>query len=541
MHPEKNVFAATGQGATDVMTRRILRHTALLLCLSLVFVSMSLQAARTARSPGIYIPPLKTSQADELTATRWDVTATGGHMQVNAPADEAWAALEQTLAGFGIKPLQRDVAVRAWLTDWVVWKYDSKTGTGQSKPGFSFTGKNLERHRFRFTVKTGDAADTAIIMATDHTRQEQVDIAPDSTYAWLEWQARDVQQAAADTFLRRLQIALESALATRFVVREELTSDADGGTVIIESEAETDADVVLITLPQGGEQPLQAMEPVVIPDQPSVAVTVVAPPAESAATPKESPPVVKETDTMASTEPQSRPTPVASKPAGDTPAPAIAPEPPATESPSSTPADRRSLTAAKPASEIPAPAPPAAETPPSTAAAVKPTTAPEPSAAETPSSTAAAVKPSAPVRPAANGLLVKAAPDVAWQALQRSLQDLEIGRASGDDRQYLLTTDWIEGDYDRKNRVLVMRLKDEPLWAFSLSGNRGLERHRFQLVIVPANQGTQSIIYAYHTGSQEQIDQTPDSSQTLLSWVDRETSPEVALAFLRKLRIIIPQ
>jgi len=494
-----------------MMATRILRHTAFLLCLSVVFVSTSLQAGRPARSPGIYIPPLKTSQADELTATRWVASGKGGHMQVSAPADEAWAALEQALAGFGVKPLERHVAAREWLTDWVVWKYNSKTGTGQSKPGLSIAGTTLERHQFRFTVRAGDAANTAIIMAADQTRQEQVDIAPDSTYAWLEWQARDVQQAAADTFLRRLQIALESALATRFVVREELTSDADGGTVIIESAAETDADVVLITLPQGGEQPVQAVEPAVIPDQPSVAETVVAPPAESAVTLKEPAPVIKKTDTMASTEPQGKPSPAASIPASETPAPAIAPKPPVAERPSSTVAE------------------------------VKPTTAPEPPATERSSSTVAKVKPAPAVRPAANGLLVKAAPEVAWQALQRSLQDLEIERASGDDRQRMLMTDWIEADYDRKNQLLVTRSKEGPLWAFNLGGNRGIERHRFQLVLIPANQGTRSIIYAYHTGVQEQIDQTPDSEQTLLSWVDRETSPEVALAFLRKLRIIIPQ
>jgi len=182
-------FPGHDSGAIDMMATRILRHTAFLLCLSVVFVSTSLQAGRPARSPGIYIPPLKTSQADELTATRWVASGKGGHMQVSAPADEAWAALEQALAGFGVKPLERHVAAREWLTDWVVWKYNSKTGTGQSKPGLSIAGSTLERHQFRFAVQAGDAANTAIIMVTDQTRQEEVDIAPDSTYAWLEWQA----------------------------------------------------------------------------------------------------------------------------------------------------------------------------------------------------------------------------------------------------------------------------------------------------------------------------------------------------------------
>ena len=70
-------------------------------------------------------------------------------------------------------------------------------------------------------------------------------------------------------------------------------------------------------------------------------------------------------------------------------------------------------------------------------------------------------------------------------------------------------------DYDGKNQLLVMQSKDKPLWAFSLFG-KGIERHRFQLVMVPANEGTRSIVYAYHTGYQEQVDLTPDSEQTLL-------------------------
>ena len=531
-----------------MMARRFLRHTAILLCLSVVFVTMSVQAGRAARSPGIYIPPLKTSQADELTATRWVASGTGGHMQVSAPADEAWAALEQALAGFGIKPLERDVAAREWLTDWVVWKYDSKTGTGQSKPGFSIVGKSLERHRFRFAVKSVDAADTAIITVTDHNRQEEVDITPDSIYSWLEWQARETQQGAADTFLRRLQIAFESALATRFVVEEELTTDADGGTVIIESAAEADADVVLITIPQGEEQPVQVVEPAIIPDQPSVAETVVAPPAESAAILQAPVPVIQAPDTAATLKepapvmqaPDTVATPKEPEPVMQAPDTAATPKEPA-------PVIQAPDTVATPKEPVPviqAPAMAASTEPATTKAASEtpaPAMAPAPPATESPSTTVAAVKPATTVRPAANGLLVKAAPTVAWQALQRSLQDMEIGRASGDDRQYLLTTDWIEADYNRKNQVLVMRSKDQPLWAFNLWGNRGIERHRFQLVLVPANQGTRSIIYAYHIGGQEQVDQTPDSSQTLLSWEEQQTSPAVALAFLRKLRIIIPQ
>jgi hypothetical protein len=132
-----------------------------------------------------------------------------------------------------------------------------------------------------------------------------------------------------------------------------------------------------------------------------------------------------------------------------------------------------------------------------------------------------------------------AAPDATWAALLQSLNDLDIAAEQIDESRHALLTGWVDANYDSKNQLLVMQSKDKPLWAFNLFG-KGIERHRFQLVMVPANEGSRSIVYAYHVNAQEQVDLTPDSSQTLLSWVDRETSPDVALALLRKLRIIIP-
>lgn len=162
------------------------------------------------------------------------------------------------------------------------------------------------------------------------------------------------------------------------------------------------------------------------------------------------------------------------------------------------------------------------------------------SGAEDTPRTVAVIKPEAAAQPDTRGLLVRASPAIAWPALLQSLDDLEITREHEDDRQHLLTTGWIDADYDDKNQLLVMRSKEGPEWAFNIFG-KGIERHRFQLIMVPANEGERTIIYAYHTASQEQVDKTPDSSQTVLDWEDRKTDPDVAVALLRRLRILIPQ
>ena len=188
----------------------------------------------------------------------------GAYLEVRASREGAWQALEQALANLGIKALRKDPAAGEWLTDWVVWKYDKETGKAQSKPGFSLKKQSLERHRFLFTLKAGDSADRVRIVATDTTRQREVDITPDSEYSWMEWKDRDPQQEAADTFLQRLQLPIESALATRFVVSREIVSGKDGVAVVAETDSRTDADVELITFPQAAvaakTQPVQVMQ-----------------------------------------------------------------------------------------------------------------------------------------------------------------------------------------------------------------------------------------------------------------------------------------
>lgn len=152
-----------------------------------------------------------------------------------------------------------------------------------------------------------------------------------------------------------------------------------------------------------------------------------------------------------------------------------------------------------------------------------------------PAPQAATVQP-APVAVAGNTLLLDAPPARAWEALLRALQDAKVELQTIDRSQLLVTTDWVDARYDRKNHQLVFRSNEPSRWAFDLRGH-GAQRHRFQLLLIPAGQG-RSLLRAYHVGFQEEVDLTPDSSQTLLQWEDRRTDPAIAAAFLRYLRIV---
>lgn len=475
-----------------------------------VIISVStLHAARPDRSPGIYIPEQKNAHSTAFTRTRWVETTTGGSLEVTADPNDAWEALDQALSSFGIKAVDKDTGKREWLTDWVVWKYDSKTGAARSKPGFGFGSRSLERHRFLFQVSPGQSPGHSVIVAQDSQREREVDLNPDSEYSWLEWKPRDPQQQAADSFLKRLQLPVESALNTRFVGSAEITRTSTGDTVVVEDTADTRADVVLIRTP--------------VPEAELATPAAVLTPSVKAVIPD---PLPGSESAAARIQGQKKPdVPAASlserQPETPTPQPTIQPMEVAPLEPT---LQHEALVTTK---EVPH-----AESP------VKPAVT-EPVVQATAKARPEAVKPDTPVGSAPNGLLVRASPAVTWQALLKSLHDQEITLDSEDAEQHLLTTAWIDANYDRKNQLLVMQSKEGPVWGFGLFG-KGIERHRFQVVVVPANQGTRSIIYAYHTGSQEQIDSTPDSSQTLLAWEDRDTSPDVALAFLRQLRIVIP-
>lgn len=513
---------------------RVCRFT--LLLVASVLLLPAVQAKSPDRSPGIYIPVLKNARVDDLTATRWVENAAGGYMEVLSGAGEAWSALDQTLTSLGVRPVKKDAESNQWLTDWVVWKYDKKKDTGRSKPGFSFSGRTLERHQFLFTVKPGNNREHAVIVAVDTKREKEVDLTPDSEYSWLEWKPGNLQQGAADTFLKRLQLPIESALVTEFVVTEEVTRTTAGDLVVTETPADTSADVVLIAIPEIGVTSLQPQTPE---PTPAASGDPILEPKPAEARENESPQPAKTAQVPADIAIPAERTmleqPSVPKPRS---AEQVTKKPEPVEIKVVNNLQRPHVTQqaqTMPVEETRTPQPP------ERSEVKQPSAAPVASAAATtaPAHAKSVIQPDTPVTPVANGLLVRASPAVAWPALLQALHDLEIPIDREDGQQHLLTTGWVNANYDEKNHQLVLQSKEGPRWAFNMFG-KGIERQQFQIVMVPANQGARSIIYAYNTGYQQQIDQTPDSSQTLLAWEDRDTSPDVALAFLRKLRIVIP-
>lgn len=185
--------------------------------------------------------------------------------------------------------------------------------------------------------------------------------------------------------------------------------------------------------------------------------------------------------------------------------------------------------------EVPAaPAPPVsgAESPPPAAPGVGPV-APPPTAERSPVAT-----PPVAGQLRGGGLLVSAPAASVWRALQNTLQGMQIDVASSDERQRLVRTDWVLAHYDPKNQRLYLQSNESGRWAFDWRG-RGRQRHRFQFIVIPVGDGSQAMIYAYHTDFQEKVDRTPDSSQTLLAWEDRKPDPRIAAALLRQLRIVV--
>ncbi|VAW78755.1 hypothetical protein MNBD_GAMMA15-1193 [hydrothermal vent metagenome] len=134
------------------------------------------------------------------------------------------------------------------------------------------------------------------------------------------------------------------------------------------------------------------------------------------------------------------------------------------------------------------------------------------------------------------GLLASFPLEKTWDALLHALQELNIDTETVDRTQRVIVTRWIDANYDAKNQQLQFGSTGDSGWAFNWSG-AGPQHHRFKLTVTDAGEG-KTLVRARHTASQERVDQTPDSSQTLLVWENRETNPDVATAFLRRLRII---
>jgi len=433
-----------------------------------VFACTSPQPGRSHRSPGTYIPELKNYHPDEFTRTRWVSAANGAYLEIHAGRDDAWNALAQALGNLGIKSLGQVPAAGEWQTDWVVWKYDNKTGKAHSKPGFGLGGQKLERHRFLFTVTPGASTDSAKIVAIDTLRQREVDIAPDSQYSWLEWKQRNPQQQAADTFLQRLQLPIESALATEFVVSDEINRTGSNP-VIVDTVADTRPDVVLVTTPEVGVTaavPLQTHEPPRAEiEKPASGIATVASdeatrqPEPVEADAEKSPSHVKAVREPVTAATAGKPTPdivLHSKPQ-PVEKPAQQPEPVGT----GTTKSRQGVqspqeTAITPPQATPAEAPGSSHTHeqpvtkeavPATAGSLVAVAITQP---ESPVHPHKATQPETPVAPAANGLLVRAAPERAWPALLQSLESLEIAIDNIDERQHFLLTGWVGANYDSR-------------------------------------------------------------------------------------------
>lgn len=396
----------------------------LLLCLCVCLVPFTSQGAK--REPAAVVVPDVPPLPENVLQTRLVSAPNGAQLVLPSKPDQPRALLKHALSRLGISVTGAGSADQPFLTGWIRWIYNPKSGRGGSRGHGNFFSRLNERHRFRFIVSTRST--DAVIKVEDAVHQREVDITPDSTYSWLKWKDYEPQPGAALTFLRRLQGDIESAMSSQ----------------------------------------------------------VMALPSEDTA---------------------SRPVAAAPRLPGSRLSPA-----------DKTPAAPAEATGAKAKRYAPsAPVIPVVPT-------AKVQLSPQSRGTSIPA-------------PAANSgaLFVRADIGRTWRSLLKALSSLGISIKSADPQQHLISTDWIEANYSKKNHRLHLQSTGEGDWAFSFTGH-GRQRHRFQLMVVPAAGG--SLVYAYHTGFQEQYDKTPDSSQTLLGWRDRRTDPQVATAFIRRLRLI---
>jgi len=429
--------------------------------------------------------------------TRLDRNDSGADLTLPLDASETWQLLNRVLTDLGIKPKQQDAQRQLLLTDWVLWIWDPSLETGRSKPPLKALTRTYERHRFEFSVSTAEVNTGALIHISDAVRQREVDITPDSEYTWLQWQDAPVQADAAWSFMRRLQGNFESALSSR------LMPSTVASPRIIE--------------PVRTPEPAQQVTPVApkAPAPASVPVTVIVEPARMLPVPVPAP---------------VPPQPVAKQRIS---------KPSQTESPA---VELPQVVAEEPArvANPPLPVPPPTVEPQPTPVEPAPARPDKPQTASMPPPADANIQPVPAPTVVQGGLLVDGGLDATWQALLTAIDALGIKLQSSDPVQHMLTTQWIDARYDKKNQQFAMESKTEERWAFDLWG-KGQQRHRFQLILIPADGGARTMVYAYHTGFQVETDQTPDSSQTLLYWKDHKTEPAIAMAFLRRLQLVVRQ
>jgi len=419
--------------------------------------------------------------------TRLNRNESGADLNVPLDAGETWELLIRVLADLGIKPQQQDAQRQHLLSGWILWVWDPALKTGRSKPPLKVLSRTYERHRFDFSVSTAVANSGAVVHISDNTRQMEVDITPDSAYSWLDWRDAETQTDAAWSFMRRLQGNFESALSSRLVP--------------------SGVAVPRIIEPARSSMPIRKAPPVAAP-APAVIVEPVR--RLPAPVPVPSQPVTQQNSDKRS----ERRTPtvefrqsvdkvstgVVNTPPPTVPNPTV--EPQSAEQTQTGPKNTQSMATAPPRS-------------------VAVQSASEPLAVQ-------------------GGLLVDGEPGASWRALLRALDALGISLQSSDQAQHMLSTQWTNGRYDKKNQQFMLESHTGERWAFDLWG-KGRERHRFQLILIPVDGGARTMVYAYHTGFQVETDRTPDSSQTLLYWKDHKTDPVIAMAFLRRLRLMVRQ
>lgn len=186
--------------------------------------------AKRVTDAGVVLPAYREGGA--AYRTRVAPTAWGARIVLPRDPDAAWEVLQRALYRFGVPVVERDPRSRRLVTEWISLRYDPATGQVHTLPGVLgrltlFKDLELERHRFALQVM--DAPGGAVVAVRDARRQREVDIAPDSTAALLQWQDRPTQPEAAVAFLKRLQGSIESALVSRLVSPPGRPSDRAAG------------------------------------------------------------------------------------------------------------------------------------------------------------------------------------------------------------------------------------------------------------------------------------------------------------------------
>lgn len=419
-------------------------------------------------------------------------------LQVPGNVSEVWNTLKKTLRRLGVPFFSKKLSsngspsterfAHAFKTNWVSWNVDFVTGKGVSGSGLldALKGKNRERHKFLFHVLSGAEKGTTFIQVVDAERQAEVDIAPDSIYSWLEWQKQPPQPEAAHTFLQRIQGVYELAMTSHLIVVPDIP------------------------------------KPNVLKKTPIVPVSPSTNPSTSVLKPKVLEPTAQASEVSDSASKEAR-APETSQPIQRTSSQRKPKQSVAKENKKAT---LETISIHK--SSVPKNAVSKATSNPkiseSKKADSKMDSEPKKDKKQSDRGTLTAT----------NALWIQKKNDETWDALLKTFEKFEISIQMKDPEQMILSTGWLNYFYDKKNQSLRRYPKDKPSWAFNLMGD-GRERHRIQLTVLPTNQGAETLIYAFHTGSQELTDQTPDSSQTNLVWEGRETNANIASAFLRLL------